>query len=65
MRLVYNTHVIKLCFIPIQDNVNHFTPQGAVLDDGTVLDGIDAVIMATGFNYRYWFSLYTLTFVLL
>ncbi|XP_069119138.1 dimethylaniline monooxygenase [N-oxide-forming] 2-like [Argopecten irradians] len=46
---------ILLGTINIKCNVKEFTQDGAVFDDGTVLKDIDAVILATGFNFDFPF----------
>ena len=38
--------------ISVHDNVSHFTATGVVLEDGTTIEDLDVVVMATGFTYR-------------
>lgn len=41
--------------VSIKPNVKEFTETSAVFEDGTVFEGIDCVIFATGYGYAYPF----------
>jgi dimethylaniline monooxygenase (N-oxide forming) len=41
--------------VNIKSNIEKFTEDGAIFDDGSVLDNIDVVVLATGFKYSFPF----------
>lgn len=41
--------------ITVHDNVSRFTSSGVVLDDGSIIEDLDIVVLATGFTYSFPF----------